>query len=139
TVDLFAVTAGLHLGWQPQEDLLIAHAAGAARASGVAFVVVSDVASEGMDRSTLALPADQDKLISAVAKANPRTVVVLNTSSAVLMPWLNRVAAVVEAWYGGQNTGTSLAHVLFGDANPSGKLPVTFPRSNAQGPADPTR
>jgi beta-glucosidase len=92
-----------------------------------------------MDRSTLALPADQDKLITAVAKANPRTIVVLNSSSAVLMPWLNRVAAVLEAWYGGQNTGTSLARVLFGDANPSGKLPVTFPRSNAQGPADPTR
>jgi len=105
----------------------------------VAVVVASDVASEGMDRSTLALPADQDKLITAVAKANPRTIVVLNTSSAVLMPWLNRVAAVLEAWYGGQNTGTSLARVLFGDANPSGKLPVTFPRSNAQGPADPTR
>ena len=139
TVDLFAVTPGLHLGWQPQENLLIAQAVDAARAADVAVVVASDVASEGMDRSTLALPADQDKLITAVAKANPRTIVVLNTSSAVLMPWLNRVAAVLEAWYGGQNTGTSLARVLFGDANPSGKLPVTFPRSNAQGPADPTR
>jgi beta-glucosidase len=57
----------------------------------------------------------------------------------VVVAWLLVLAAILEAWYGGQNTGTSLARVLFGDANPSGKLPVTFPRSNAQGPADPTR
>src|SRR4051812_15077781 len=91
TVDAFAITPGLHLGWQPQEDLMIAQAATAAHAADVAVVVVSAPASEGMDRSTLALPADQDKLIAAVASANPRTVVVLNTSSAVTMPWLNQV------------------------------------------------
>ena len=134
-VDTFAINPGLHLGWQPQENLFVADAADAARSADVAVVVVNDVASEGMDRSTLALPADQDKLITATAKANPHTVVVLNTSGAVLMPWLNKVAAVVEAWYPGQTGGTALAHVLFGDANPSGKLPVTFPRSDTQGPA----
>ncbi|WP_169542241.1 glycoside hydrolase family 3 C-terminal domain-containing protein [Solirubrobacter soli] len=138
TVDAFAITPGLHLGWQPQEDLMIAQAATAAHAADVAVVVVSAPASEGMDRSTLALPADQDKLISAVAGANPRTVVVLNTSSAVTMPWLNQVGAVVEAWYPGQTSGTALAQVLFGDVNPSGKLPVTFPTSDSQRPALPT-
>jgi beta-glucosidase len=135
TVDQFAVTPGLHLGWQPQENLMIDQAATAAHAADVAVVVVSVPAVEGMDRSTLALPADQDKLISAVADANPHTVVVLNTSSAITMPWLDKVGAVVEAWYPGQTSGTALAHVLFGDVNPSGKLPVTFPASDAQTPA----
>jgi beta-glucosidase len=135
TVDLFSVTPGLHLGWQPQENLMIAQAAAAAHTADVAVVVVSVPASEGWDRSTLALPADQDKLIAAVAAANPRTVVVLNSSSAVTMPWLPEVGAVVEAWYPGQTAGTALAQVLFGDVNPSGKLPVTFPASDAQRPA----
>ncbi|HVN11562.1 MAG TPA: glycoside hydrolase family 3 C-terminal domain-containing protein [Kineosporiaceae bacterium] len=135
TVDLFAVTPGLHLGWQPQENLMIDEAAATARAADVAVVVVSAPATEGMDRSALALPADQDKLVSAVAAANPRTVVVLNTSSAVTMPWLSKVGAVVEAWYPGQTSGTALAQVLFGDVNPSGKLPVTFPTSDDQRPA----
>ena len=135
TVDAFAVTPGLHLRWQPQENLMIDQAAVAARAARVAVVVVSVPAAEGYDRSKLALPADQDKLISAVAAANPRTVVVLNSSSAVTMPWLRSVAAVVEAWYPGQTSGTALAQVLFGDVNPSGKLPVTFPRSDGQMPA----
>jgi beta-glucosidase len=101
----------------------------------VAVVVVSVPASEGMDRSSLALPADQNKLIAAVARANARTVVVLNSSSAVTMPWLGAVGAVVEAWYPGQTSGTALAQVLFGDVNPSGKLPVTFPASDRQRPA----
>ena len=83
-----------------------------------------------MDRSTLALPADQNRLITAVAAANPHTIVVLNTSSAVTMPWLSKVAGVIEVWYRGQTAGTAIAHVLFGDVNPSGKLPVTFPRSD---------
>jgi beta-glucosidase len=135
TVDAFALTPGLHLGWQPREDLLIAQAAAAARAADVALVVVSDATAEGMDRSTLALPADQDRLIAAVAAANPRTVVVLNTGSAELMPWLGKVAAVLEIWYPGQTGGTALGRLLFGDVNPSGKLPVTFPASDAQGPA----
>jgi beta-glucosidase len=135
TVDAFAVGSGLHLGWQPQENLMIDHAAATARAADVAVVIVSVPASEGMDRSVLALPADQDKLISAVAAANSRTIVVLNSSSAVTMPWLGSVRSVVEAWYPGQTSGTALARVLFGDVNPSGKLPVTFPASDRQMPA----
>jgi beta-glucosidase len=127
--------SGLHVGWQPQEDLLVAEAVAAARAADVAVVFAADATSEGMDRHTLALPADQDRLIAAVAAANPRTVVVLNTSAAVLMPWLDRVPAVLEGWYGGQNAGTALARILFGDVNPSGKLAHTFPASDHQGPA----
>jgi beta-glucosidase len=135
TVDQFAVTAGLHLGWQPQEDKLVAQAAAAAKVAEVAVVVVSAPASEGWDRRSLALPADQNELVSAVAAANPRTIVVLNTASAVTMPWLTKVAGVVEVWFPGQTAGTAIGRVLFGDVNPSGKLPVTFPASDKQGPA----
>ncbi len=137
TVEAFAVTAGLHLGWQPQENQLVSAAANAARAADVAVVVASAPASEGWDRSTLALPADQNKLIAAVAAANPHTIVVLNTASAVTMPWLSKVAGVVEVWFPGQTAGTAIAQVLFGDVNPSGKLPVTFPASDRRGPAGP--
>jgi beta-glucosidase len=135
TVEKFAIAAGLHLGWQPQQNQLVAQAAAAAQAADVAVIVASAPASEGWDRRSLALPADQDALISAVAAANPRTIVVLNTSSAVTMPWLAQVAGVVEVWFPGQTAGTAISRVLFGDVNPSGKLPVTFPASDQQGPA----
>jgi beta-glucosidase len=94
-----------------------------------------------MDRSSLSLPGDQDQLIEAVAKANPRTVVVLHTASGVLMPWRDKVAAIVEAWYPGQQSGAAIAKTLFGDVDPSGRLPVTFPASESQGPTgnDPVR
>ena len=92
------------------------------------MVFANDVTGEGMDRPSLALPGDQDQLIAAVAKANPRTVVVLHTASAVLMPWRNKVAGIVEAWYPGQQSGAAIAKTLFGDVDPSGRLPVTFPR-----------
>ena len=134
TVDLFAITPGLHLGWQPQAEQLVAQAAAAAKAANVAVVVVAANASEGWDRKSLALPAGQDMLIAAVAAANPNTVVVLNTSSAVTMPWLRQVEGVLETWFRGQTAGTALARVLFGDVNPSGKLPVTFPASDSQVP-----
>jgi beta-glucosidase len=74
-------------------------------------------------------------LIEAVAAVNPHTIVVLHTSTAVAMPWVDRVAAIIEAWYPGQEAGSSIAAVLFGDVNPSGHLPVTFPRDASQGPA----
>jgi beta-glucosidase len=98
-------------------------------------VFASNYEAEGGDLASIDLPGVQNELIQQVAAANPHTVVVLNTSSAVTMPWLDKVGAVVEAWYPGQTSGTALAHVLFGDANPSGKLPVTFPASDAQRPA----
>jgi beta-glucosidase len=128
----------LVLGYQAGYDKLHQAAAAAAHSADVAVVVVADVTSEGMDRSTLALPADQNELIAAVAKANPNTVVVLNTSGAVLMPWLSSVSAVIANWYAGQEQGHALAAMLFGDAEPGGRLPETFPASDEQGPAQTT-
>jgi beta-glucosidase len=127
--------ASVHLGWQPPDPAMLDEAVTAARASDVAVVFVNDTTGEGSDRTGLGLPGDQDRLISAVAAANPHTVVVLNTGGPVLMPWLRRVAGVIEAWYPGQEDGNAIAAVLFGDVNPSGKLPMTFPASQRQGPA----
>jgi beta-glucosidase len=131
--------AQLHLAWQPPSASLIPGAVAAARHADAAVVIVDEAQGEGMDRSTLALPGDQDALIEAVAAVNPRTIVVLDNGGPVLMPWLHRVAAVVEAWYPGQQFGTALASVLFGDTDASGRLPVTFPASDFQGPAPVTR
>jgi beta-glucosidase len=127
-------TGGVTLGWQPPANLL-AQAVAAARKTSVAVVFASDYETEGTDLTTINLPANENQLISAVAAANPNTVVVLNTGSAVTMPWLSQVRGVIEAWYPGQNDGNAIAAVLFGDVNPSGKLPVTFPQSLAQVPA----
>jgi beta-glucosidase len=104
----------------------VAAAVAAAREAQVAIVMVGDKDAEGFDQS-LTLPEDQNQLIAAVAAANPRTIVVLKTGSAVLMPWLNRVAAVLEAWYPGEEDGNAVADVLFGVADPGGRLPITFP------------
>jgi beta-glucosidase len=108
---------------------MLAQAARAARSARVAVVFANDVEHEGADRKSLDLPYGQDRLIDTVAAANPRTVVVLNTGGPVLMPWLHRVAAVVEAWYPGQTDGRAAAAILYGDVDPSGKLPMTFPAS----------
>ena len=124
---------GVTLGWQPPANLLSQAVAAAGQAT-VAVVFASNYETEGADLATIDLPASENQLISAVAAANPNTVVVLNTGSAVTMPWLNQVKGVVEAWYPGQNDGNEIAAVLFGDVNPSGKLPVTFPQSIAQVP-----
>ncbi len=90
--------------------------------------------SEGWDVPSLSLPDNQDALIAAVAAANPRTIVVLETGGPVLMPWLDRVGAVLEAWYPGQRGGDAIARLLFGRVAPSGRLPVSFPQSEAQLP-----
>jgi beta-glucosidase len=132
--------AALQVGWLAPNPALLQAAVDAARSAQVAVVFVNDLRTEGQDLHTLALPADQDQLIAAVAAANPHTVVVLNTGGAVLMPWLGQVAAVVEAWYPGQENGNAIAALLFGDINPAGKLPITFPGSDQQTPvADPSR
>ncbi len=110
-------------------------AVAAARRSRVAIVFAGDLTSEGIDRPNLLLPGDTNALITAVARANPRTIVVLNTGGAVLMPWLKHVAAVVEAWYPGQVDGTAIARVLTGIVDPSGRLPLTFPASASAAPA----
>ena len=127
--------AALQVGWAPPQPSLQAAAVRAARRARVAIVFANDVSSEGMDRPSVRLPGDQDQLIEAVAKANRRTIVVLHTAGPVLMPWLPNVAGVIEAWYPGQQSGTAIANTLFGRADPSGRLPVTFPRSASQGPA----
>lgn len=124
----------MKVGWSPPDPAQWQAAIDAARAADVAVVFVNDIRTEGADLPTLKLPGDQDALIEAVAAANPRTVVVLDTGGPVLTPWRNDVAGVLEAWYPGQENGDAIASLLFGDVNPSGKLPVTFPRSDAQGP-----
>ena len=104
-------------------------AARLAAAADIAIVMVGNKDREGADRSSLSLPNGQDGLVAGVAAANPRTIVVLKTGGAVLMPWLPQVPAVLEAWYPGQEDGNVVADLLFGVATPSGKLPVTFPRT----------
>ena len=104
-------------------------AAAAARQAQVAVVFASYPESEGSDIANISLPNNQDAMIAAVAAANPNTIVVLNTGGPVLMPWLGSVKAVLEAWYPGQDDGTAIAKVLFGDIDPSGHLPETFPTS----------
>jgi beta-glucosidase len=91
--------------------------------------------SEGFDRPDMELPGDQAKLIEQVAAANPNTIVVLNAGSPLNLDWLDKVAAVVQAWYLGQETGNAIADVLFGDVNPAGKLPTTFPKRLQDNPA----
>ncbi len=129
------VGASLHFEWQPPDPALLDEAVAAASAADVAIVFVNDVTSEGMDRTSRSLPGDQDALVAAVAAANPCTIVVLHTAAPVLMPWLADVAGVIEAWYPGQESGNAIAAVLFGDVDPGGRLPMTFPASESQGPA----
>jgi beta-glucosidase len=105
-----------------------------ARQSSVAIVFVQQWMTEGVDVPDLALPGAQNALIEAVAAANPHTIVVLETGGPVLMPWLDKVQAVVEAWYGGSGGAAALAQMLFGDIDPSGRLPITFPGSEDQLP-----
>jgi beta-glucosidase len=112
----------------------ISAAAALAKRSDVAIVYVQQWISEGMDLPNLSLPDNQDALIAAVAAANPKTIVVLETGTAVTMPWLDQVGAVTEAWYSGSKGAEAVANVLFGDVNPSAKLPMTFPRSEADLP-----
>ena len=109
-------------------------AARLAKASDVAIVFVNQPSSEGSDHLSLSLPNNQDALVSAVAAANPHTVVVLETGGAVTMPWIGQVGAAMEAWYPGMRGAEAIANVLFGDVNPSAKLPLTFAKSEADLP-----
>ncbi len=117
----------------------ISAAVSAAKSASTVIVVVSDdTESEATDRSSLNLPSAQDELIQAVSAANPNTVVVVNAGAPVATPWLSQVAAVLDTWYPGQTSGTALASVLFGQTDPGGHLPVTFPASLSQVPASTT-
>lgn len=109
-------------------------AAKLAAESDIAIVFGNQWTAESIDAPDLNLPNQQDALIAAVAKANGKTVVVLQTGGPVVMPWLNNVAAVLEAWYPGTSGGAAIARVLTGEVNPSGRLPATFPASVAQLP-----
>ncbi len=109
-------------------------AAAAARDVEIALVFVRTEETEGGDRPDLNLPENQDALIEAVAAANKNTIVVLDTGGPVLMPWVDHVAGVIQAWYAGQENGNAIAAVLYGDVNPSAKLPLTFPRSATEIP-----
>ena len=114
----------------------IAEAVQAAKSAPVAVVVVADdTESEGADRPDLRLPSAQNALVSAVAKANPRTVVVIQAGAPIVMPWIARVPAILDTWYPGQTDGRALANVLYGKVDPSGHLPVTFPVTLADVPA----
>lgn len=109
-------------------------AVAAAKAADVAIVFATQWTSESIDAPDLSLPNHQDDLIAAVAAANPHTIVVLETGGPVLMPWLDQVEGVVEAWYPGLRGGEAIARALFGEVDFSGRLPVTFPASEAQLP-----
>jgi beta-glucosidase len=106
-----------------------AKAAQAAREADVAIVFADQWATEAEDLPTLSLPHEQDELIAAVCAANPKTIVVLETGTPVLMPWLGEAAAVLEAWYPGGRGGEAIANVLYGETEPSGRLPISFPAS----------
>nr|WP_260408393.1 beta-glucosidase [Planomonospora venezuelensis] len=110
-------------------------AADAAREADVAVVVVGLVTEEGKDRKDLRLPGNMDELVETVAAANPDTVVVLTSPAQVLMPWAGKVKAVVSSFLGGQELGNALAAVLFGDADPGGRLPMTVARRASDYPA----
>jgi beta-glucosidase len=111
-----------------------ASAATLAKNSDVAIVFAYQWTSEGMDLENLSLPVKQDEIIEAVAAANPKTIVVLETGTAVTMPWLDKVAAVLEAWYAGSKGADAVVNILSGDTNPSAKLPMTFPKNEVDLP-----
>lgn len=115
-------------GRYPSEAAMIA------READVAIVFANQWTTEGADVPDLTLPNGQDALITATAAANPNTIVVLQTGGPVLMPWLDDVAGVLEAWYPGGEGGEAIADILFGRASPAGRLPVTFPQSTDQLP-----
>jgi beta-glucosidase len=112
----------------------IASAVSKAKVADVAIVFVNQHTHEGNDLNTLDLPGNQNELVEAVAAANSHTVVVVESGGAVTMPWANKVGAILEAWYPGIRGGEAIANLLFGNVNPSGKLAVTFPKSDADLP-----
>jgi len=106
----------------------------AARAADAVVVLAGALSVEGQDQSDINLPHDQNAMIAAIAAANPRTVVVLRNNASIVMPWIDAVPAVLETWYPGQEDGTIISRLIFGLANPSGKTPVTYPRTAEEVP-----
>jgi beta-glucosidase len=128
------VSSSVKLSYSQGDGGQIAAAVDVAKNSDVAIVFVGERSSEGVDRPGLALPGDQNDLVAAVAAANSRTIVVLNVAAPMVLPWIDSVAATLVAWFPGQENGNAVASVLFGEVNPSGKLPITFPRTADQIP-----
>jgi beta-glucosidase len=132
----------VQLGWRQADHDLVMRAAECARGADAAIVLVGDsegIESEGFDRSGLALPEGQAELVRAVATANPRTIVVLLAGAPVTVEdWVDSVPALVDAWFPGQEGGTAIGEVLFGDVSPGGRLPLTFPRRWEDSPAHAT-
>jgi beta-glucosidase len=130
-----AARAGRRIDVRYDDGTNQARAADVARRADAAIVVIADAASEGIDKPCLGIDCGaedgvrSDRLVEQVAAANHRTIVVLETAGPVLTPWRNRVEAIVEAWYPGSAAGQAIARVLFGDVDPGGRLPATFPRS----------
>jgi len=118
----------------PSDQATVAAADAAVVVAGLTLRDEGELSAIAGDRKSLELPGDQDQLVAAVAALNPHTVVVLEGSGPVQMPWLDSVPAVVMAWYPGQEGGTAIGEVLFGDVTPSGKLPLSFPRAEADLP-----
>jgi len=136
--EIINYSLGIGPTFVPRPDPRPARAAELAKRCDVALVFAGypeGYESEGSDRTSISLLGKQDELIAAVAAANPKTVVVLNAGAPVAMPWLDKVAAVVEAYYPGLENGNAVASVLVGEVNPSGKLPVTFPVRLEDSPA----
>lgn len=122
----YGVTLGVEVGNTTRD----VEADALATEADVSIIFASDRLSEGADSGLgLSLPGEQDALISRLANLSKKTIVVLNTNSAILMPWINEVDAVLEVWYPGQQVGLALERLMFGDISPSGKLPMTFPKS----------
>lgn len=122
----YGVTLGVNVGNTTRD----AEADALAASADVSIIFVSDRNSEGVDNGLgLSLPGDQDAMISRLAKLSKKTIVVVNSNSAILMPWIDEVDSVMEIWYPGQQVGLALERLMFGDISPSGKLPMTFPKS----------
>lgn len=124
--------SGVSVSYSPGEPAALAQAAATARKARVAIVFVGRFEKEGVDLPNLRLAPADEQLIRAVARANRHTIVVLNTGGPVLMPWIHRIQSVIEGWYPGQEDGRAIAAILFGDVDPGGKLPVTFPADARQ-------
>lgn len=127
-----AKAPGASVRYDPGTD--ISSAAALAKTADVAIVFAYQWESEGMDLDSLSLPGNQNDLVEKVAAANPHTIVVLETGGAATMPWADQVSGILEAWYAGSSGARAIANVLFGDVNPCAKLPITFPRNDADLP-----
>ncbi|PSN60707.1 beta-glucosidase B [Corynespora cassiicola Philippines] len=130
---LFGTLSGIRVGMflQHDEDAMLDRAVSAAKDADVVVLVVghnNDTEREGSDRTSLSLPKKTDQLVEKVCAVNSKVIVVTQSACAIAMPWVKLPAAIVHAWYQGQECGNALADVLFGVANPSGKLPITFPK-----------